>query len=357
MRLTRNWTRAVAALSFTATLALSATAMAQVKLRWSEGQPNRGVQANNLQWMAEEIGKRTNGEVTAEIHWGGALLDSRSGLKGVGSRAADIAAIISAYTPKELAAYGVGDVPIPNADIWVGMRAIYELSLTHPALQKMFDDLNLVYLTNLSTSAIQVLCKNKFLTTLDDIKGVKIRAAGSYGDVLGDLGAEVVRMSQGKVYTALDSGVVECNQNYLYAIEVFKQNEVAKKLTKLDWGQHLSYGIVMNKDAFNELSKEQQEIIREISSEFIDRFAQQLSEANEEALKRMTSDEKPVEVAVMNPEDKKKLEEMGYAKVPGWIERMTAEGLPAQDIYDTYTALIAKYEKIRDEQGYPWNRK
>jgi len=36
---------------------------------------------------------------------------------------------------------------------------------------------------------------------------------------------------------------------------------------------------------------------------------------------------------------------------------MTAEGLPAQDIYDSYTALIAKYEKIRDEQGYPWNRK
>ncbi len=357
MRLTRNWTRAVAAVTLSAAVALSTTALAQTKLRWSEGQPNRGVQANNLQWMADEIGKRTNGEVTADIHWGGALLDSRSGLKGVGNRAADIAAIISAYTPKELAAYSVGDVPIANADVWVGMRAIYELSLTHPALQKMFDELNLVYLTNLSTSAIQILCKDKFITTLDDIKGTKIRAAGSYGDVLKDLGADVVRMSQGKVYTALDSGVVECNQNYLYAIEVFKQNEVAKKLTELNWGQHLSYGIVMNKEAFNEISKENQQIIRQITSDFIDRFAQQLTEANVKALERMTSGDDPVEVAAMDPADKKKLEQMGYDKVPGWIERMTKDGLPAQDIYDSYMALVAKYEKIRDEQGYPWNRK
>ena len=235
---------AAAGLAAAAPQTLVGPAHAEIVMRWADSQPNRGLTAEALKWMAAEVEERSGGDLKFDITWAGALFASKAAVQGVGTRAADVATIIAAYTPKELGAYAVGDLPLPNADVWVGMRAMYDLATTHPALEKMFDDLNMVYLTNLTTSAIQVLCKDKFLTSADDFNGIKIRAVGPYGNVFQDLGADVVRMSQADVYSALDSGIVECNQNYMYAIEVFKQYEVGKYLTRLDWGQHLAYGIV-----------------------------------------------------------------------------------------------------------------
>jgi len=355
MKLFKKCSVALAALAISGAVTLSSSAEAETMLRWSDGQPNRGVNSETLQWMASELEKRSNGDLGVEFHWGGALFKSKSAVKGVGTRSADIATIIAAYTPKELVAYSVGDIPLPNSDVWVGMRAMYELATTHPALKKMFDDLNLVYLTNLSTSAIEILCKDKFINTLDDLKGVKMRAVGPYGRIFKDLGADVARLSQAKVYNALDSGIVECNQNYMYSIEVFKQNDVAKKLTKLDWGQHLAFGVVMNKETYEGLSDANRQVLLEVSSDFIDQFARRIQEANIKALERMTSGDSPLEVAEMDPNEKAKLEKMGFDTVPNWIERANDAGLPGQDIFDSYMALVAKYEKIRDEKGYPWN--
>ena len=333
-----------------------AVANAGTVLRWSDGQPNRGVNSEMVKWYADEVAKRTKGDLKFQIHWGGALFKSKAAVQGVGTRAADVATIISAYTPKELAAYSIGDIPLPNSDIWVGMRAMYELSTTHPALKKMFDDLNLVYMTNLSTSAINILCKDKFIKKLDDLKGVSIRAVGPYGRVFKDLGASVVRMSQANVYKALDSGIVTCNQNYLYSIEVFKQNDVASYLTHLDWGQHLAFGIVMNKQAHDGLSEADRKVLHEVGSEFVDRFSRRIQEANQKALERMTSGDHPLKAEDMDPAEKKKLIEKGLEAARGWIARADKAGLPGKDIYDTYLGLVAKYEKIRDEKGYPWKR-
>ncbi|SLN75744.1 C4-dicarboxylate TRAP transporter substrate-binding protein [Oceanibacterium hippocampi] len=339
-----------------ATVVLSGAANAATTLRWSDGQPNRGVSSETLQWMADEVEKRTAGDLKFEFHWGAALFPSKSAVKGVGGRSADVATIIAAYTPKELVAYSIGDVPLANSDVWVGMRAMYELANTHPVLQKMFADLNLVYLSNLTTSAIEILCKDKFITSLDDFKGTKIRAVGPYGRVFEELGADVVRLSQAKVYSALDSGIVECNQNYMYSIEVFKQYEIAKKLTKLDWGQHLAFGIVMNREAHEELSAENRKVLHEVASDFVDQFSRRIQEANEKALERMTTGDSPIEVRTMDPGEMEKLKAKGMEAVHAWVDRANEAGLPGQDIFDAYMALVAKYEKIRDTQGYPWTR-
>ncbi len=97
-----------------------------------------------------------------------------------------------AYTPKELIPYGVGDLPLIGVDPWVGMRAMYELATTNETLQKMFDDLNLVYIANQSTGPVQINCKGLNLNSLDDLESAKVRASGSYGQVLSDLGANVI---------------------------------------------------------------------------------------------------------------------------------------------------------------------
>ena len=329
-------------------------ASAQTALSWVDGNPNRGARAETYEWFADELAKQSNGEVKVDFHWAGALLKWSATTVGVGSGSADVGTIVAAYNPKELTGYSIGDLPLANSDIWVGMRAIYELATTHPALQKMWDDLNLVYLTNVTTGAVQLLCKNTHVETTDDFKGLKIRAVGPYGQAFSDFGANVVRMEQPKVYSALDSGVVDCNMNYMTAIDALKQNEVAKKLTRLDWGQNLAFGVVMNKNSFNNLTPEQQKLVRDLSSEFIDVHAKASIEAYDKSFKAITEGADAVEVAKMTPEAQAKLEAQGMKYFDSWVERANDAGLPGQDIFDTYLKLVAKYEEIRDTKGYPW---
>jgi hypothetical protein len=47
------------------------------------------------------------------------------------------------------------------------------------------------------------------VTTLDDIKGKKIRGGGPNGEVLKNLGASVVTIPSAEIYTALATGVVD----------------------------------------------------------------------------------------------------------------------------------------------------
>ncbi len=344
----------LAVASAVALSAFAVQASAESLLRWSDGGPNRGIRAKSYEWFAEEAAKRTNGEVKFEFHWAGALLKSKASLKGVGAGAADVATAIAAYTPKELIAYSVGDLPLQISDTWVTLRATYELATTHPALVKMFDGLNLIYLSNVTTSASQLICTKQHIETIEDFKGKKIRAVGVYGKVFKDLGANMVRMSQSKVYTALDSGVVECNQNYTYAIPVFKQHEVAKKMTKLDWGQFLGFGIIMNKEVFGKLSPASQKAMREIGSDYIDFYAKNITEANAESLETIKA--AGVEIMELPAAEKAKLQAAAQSHIDGWVKRADKAGLPGQDIFDAYQKLLQKYEDIRVKQGYPWQR-
>ena len=161
--------------AFAAALAASVgvQGMAEAKsLRYAEFGPNRGARAAALQWFADEIGK-----LSVEFQWGGALLKARAVLKGLGDGVADMGSIIAAYNPKEMQLYGIGDLPIDNSDVWVGMRAMYELATTNPHLQKAFDAQNVVYITNYSTGPVQLVCK-KPIDSLAALKGVKLRGTG-----------------------------------------------------------------------------------------------------------------------------------------------------------------------------------
>ena len=110
------------------TLGLSAPVQAAQTLTYSDNSPNRGTRAEVTNWFAEELGKRTNGELKIEFHWGGALLKAKAAAKGIGAGAADMGTIIGVYNPKLHPAYLLTDLPTEYSDHWVGTRAVYEMA-------------------------------------------------------------------------------------------------------------------------------------------------------------------------------------------------------------------------------------
>ncbi len=326
-------------------------------LRYAEFGPNRGLRAQALRWFADEIKKRSGGSLEIEFHWGKSLLGTKAVLKGVGDGVADMGSVIGFFTPKKLRAYNIGDLPVDNSDVWVGMRAMYALGTGNPVFLAEMKKLGVAYVTNYSTGPIQLIC-TRDVKALADLKGVKLRGSGPYGKALGDLGAKVQRMGQPKVYQALDSGLIECNQNYYYSMRAYKQYEVAPYVLELNWGQNMSFGIIINRNTLAGLSGTEKKVLAGVGSDFIDHMARVMIEGAKTDKAAMVAGigGKSIAVTTLPVGERQELLAAGRKYVNAWLTEATKDGLDSTGLMRAYESLITKYASEKRVKGYPWAR-
>ncbi|MGH1414981.1 MAG: C4-dicarboxylate TRAP transporter substrate-binding protein [Pelagimonas sp.] len=327
---------------------------AETVLIHGEAGPSRGARANAIQWFADQVSERSSGDLRIDVQWGGALFKANAALQSIHDGVADMGTIISVYYPQEFASYGIADLPLDNPDAWVGMRATDELFRTNAEIKQALDDKNLVYIGTFTTSQVNIGCKGAAIRSAEDIDGLKVRGVGAYGKVFGEMGANMVRMSIYDAYQGLDSGLIDCSQGYSYAVSALKQAEVMDSYTLLNWGQVGGVGTFMNKDAFESLNADQQELLLSTGSDMVDYFGEILTGANMKAIEDMKA--AGVEVIELPQEERAKLLQKGGVHVDAWVETAGKAGLNGATLLDEYRALLAKYAGERDEKGYPWTR-
>lgn len=337
--------------------AMVAPAAAKTVLIYTEGGPNRGTRAAALEGFAENVKSISGGDLEIDIHWGGALMKLTATLGGVRDGAADMGTVLTAYEPSRLMAYGIGDLPLTSSDPWVGMRAMYELMTTNEQMIGTFADENVVYISNYTSTGVNLNCAGDHkIDSIDDIAGKKIRASGNYAKVLNDLGANTVNMGYNEVYQALDSGLIDCEAGYLYTLEGYKLYEVVTHTSLANWGQITGFGIAMNKDVYDGLSPEQQQVLAEAGDKLVDEFAQAQIEHMDVIADKLKTGGYGHTVEVVEFQGQDDLLNASIKYRDDWVKNVTAAGLDGQAIWDEYTALIAKYEAERDSKGYPWTR-
>lgn len=355
MKRTFKFTFAAAAMSFL----LVSQASAELVLRYAEGSPNRGTRSDALQYFAQEVKDKSNGQMRLEIHWAETLLKFSAIMDGVIAGTADMGTVLSAYDPQKLSSLSIGDIPMVTSDPWVGMRAMYELETTDEQLQAALAKQGLVYISNYTSTGVQFECiKGKQILTAADIAGKRMRASAVYANVLDDLGANMVSMTYGDVYQALDSGLIDCMGSYFYTMRAYKTHEVVSTVTRVDWGQLMGFAIAMNKYTWDDLTAEQQTVIREAGSSMVDHFAKLQIEDSDVVAKSLESGEwgRAVPITVMAEEERQKILGATTKYRDIWIKEATQRGLAGQNIWDRYIALIQKYEQELEQKGYPWER-
>ncbi|NYT78834.1 C4-dicarboxylate TRAP transporter substrate-binding protein [Alcaligenaceae bacterium] len=340
-------------------LAASSAVSAETVLRFAEATPNRGARAEAVEQFMTDVKKLSNGDIGFEMHWGGALLDYKSVTKGVSSGTADLGSMLAAYDPKTLRVVTIGDVPTKYSDPWVGMRAMYELMTTNKEVQGELAKQNLVYVGGFTTTGAQFECgRDAKIETIADIKGKRIRAVGYHAKVLSELGANLVNLSQGDTYQALDTGLIDCATAYLYAISAFKTYEVANNYTIVNWVPINGFAMLMNLDMWNDLNKKQQGILREAGSEMVDFYGKLQIDEMKEVVDGLRSGSigRKVSVHEMSQEEHSKLDKAGEKYAKDWVGYMNKDGVDGQKIWDQYEGLLAKYQAELDAKGYPWKR-
>jgi TRAP-type C4-dicarboxylate transport system substrate-binding protein len=134
-----------------------------------------------------------------------------------------------------------------------------------------------VVLLGLMTHGQGVLQLRKPIKKLSEVEGMKIRVPGGMGtEVVKLLGAQGVAVPAPKVYETLAQGVADGVVMPVETKKSFKLYEVAPFTLVIPGGMYYnSFGILMNKDRFASLSKQDQDAIMSVSGEKLSRLGGQ----------------------------------------------------------------------------------
>jgi len=225
--------------------------------------------------FAEEVAERTNGKVKIEIYFSGSLLAGDADLGGLESGVADLGALFITYHPQTLPVanwftqmQSLRSHSAPHGFIQ-GTAALQKVAETSEALQQEADEHNVVFL-GISSGAINygLLCKEP-INSLDDAKGVKVRVGGTvWADEVKAMGMTPISLPFSESYEALQRGVTDCEWGDPTTIAAFGLWDVAKFYHPVAGSPSGSTYLTANKDTWDSLPPDAQEIIQNANVNF-----------------------------------------------------------------------------------------
>lgn len=287
--------------------------------------------------VAELVKERTNGAVEFQIFPSAQLGNQREMTEGVqlGVLEATVspAAFIGGFNP----AVSILDIPFllpANSDDAQKLRE----GEFGAALLDSFSSKGVVGVA-LWPNGLKNFTSNKPLDTVDSFGGQKFRVMDSkiLIEQFDALGASAIALPFGELYTSLQMGVVDGQENPLDTIQRMKFHEVQKHLVISEHGAMEDVAL-FNPTWWNSLPEEYRAIIKDTFKEVVPELRAHKAKAVEAALAVIK--ESDIDVRVASEEEKATLREKMYEKAKAaYIERAQDDG----------KELIAIYEKAYSE--------
>ena len=238
---------------------------APIKLTFSIFFPPTHGQAKAAMDFAKEVEKRTDGKVQITSFPAGTLTKARVCYDGVVKGISDMGNSCFAYTRGRFPVMAAVDLPMgyPNGTVATRVANEFAKSVNPKELQ----DVKVLYV---HAHGPGLLHTKKPVRTLEDLKGMKIRATGLSAKVVEALGGVPVAMGQGGTYEALKKGVVEGTMSPMEVLKGWKQGEVIKYTTECySVGYTTAMFIVMNKAKWNALPADVKKVIDDLSNGWV----------------------------------------------------------------------------------------
>jgi len=295
----------------------------------------------HIERLAELVAERTDGEFTMNISYGG-LSGNRENLDGISIGAFEMAQFCAGYHPDKNPSITVLELPFLGVSSLEMEREISMALYQTDAVREDLARWNAVPLMPSPLPQYNIVGSGEAPRTLADFEGMAVRATGGIGAAMATIGAVPTSMSATEVRQAMDSGVVSAVAFAPHAHMSFGTIENATW-----WTTNLNPGtvncpVVVNSDALADLSEENREIllgaVDDALDYYIDYYNNQTMAAWGPAL-----DERGIERITFSDEEIAAFREAAAAPAAAaWIEENTARGLPAQELYDMVTGMIAE---------------
>lgn len=172
---------------------------------------------------------------------------------------------VAAYTPGRFDMLSAGEIPFlcPNASIC--SPALSKWYVKHGLDKKEFTDTTLLNTFVHGPAAIHT---TKAVKTLDEIKGIKIRAGGAGVPIAKALGMSVVAMPATDAHEAMSRGTVDGVLFPWEAMDSFRLNEMAKAHLEVPGGLYTAtFVIIGNTKAIDALTPANKAALMKVSGE------------------------------------------------------------------------------------------
>lgn len=295
----------------------------------------------HVEKLAELVSAKTNGDFTLNISYGG-LSKNKENLDGIAIGAFQMAQFCAGYHRDKNPSITVLELPFLGVNSLEQERSISQAVYQHPAVQKDLARWNATLLMPSPLPQYNIVGVGDAPKTLNDYAGLSVRATGGIGKAMAAVGAVPTSMSASEVRQALDSGVVKAVAFAPHAHMSFGTVEAGKW-----WTTNLNPGtvncpVVVNSDALADLSDAHRAALLGSVDESLDHY---IATYNGKTMNAWGPTLKTKGIQSISYTDAEL--EAFKAKVAGpaaasWIADNTAKGLPAQELYDLVTGLIAK---------------
>lgn len=207
----------------------------------------------HVEKLAELVSAKTNGEFTLNISYGG-LSKNRENLDGISIGAFEMAQFCSFYHKGKNPTITVTELPFSKDLSLARIAEIYDKVHQHPIVKKDLARWNATLLMPTPLPQYNIIAKGAAPTSLEDMKGLRVRGPGGILGVLKKLGASKTNVSFGEVRQAMDSGVIDAAAFAPHAHLATKTTAIGKwGTTNLNLGS-ANCPVAVNTDALASLS-------------------------------------------------------------------------------------------------------
>ncbi|MCR4420057.1 MAG: TRAP transporter substrate-binding protein [Clostridia bacterium] len=225
--------------------------------------PEGGFYVEGIKAFAADLEKKTNGKVKVEFSWAQALGKTPEyydlTVKGV----CDAGFCVPFQAKGVFPMAEIASLPFHFPSAEIATKTAFEL-YQKGLLDKAFDE-NVKVLFLIGGMGNPLFTVKKPVTTLADMKGLKVRTSGgAYNDRVSAMGGVPVFIPGSESYLALERGTVGATLEDYGTIRTWKTCELLRYATEPPMGTVI-LAFLMNKDTYNRLPEDVRSVIDEMA--------------------------------------------------------------------------------------------
>lgn len=293
----------------------------------------------------EMVERESNGKIKIKPFYSGVLHAPKDGFKAAVNDITDFTPAYTSYQPGSFHLPHVMELPFAFPSAAVAVKVAEEL---YPKYFKKEYEAMGVYLANYNGTSSYNIFTKKPVTTLEQLKGMKIRSSGGQAtEILQALGTVPVSMPTPEMYQAFQRGVVDGVALYNTAAVGFRINELATSMTELRLF-NFSSAWAFNRKTWDAMPPEVKRFMYNMQRRLAMMYG--IEYDRQDSISRQKFIDQGIQIVAPSP---KEMERWKAAVEPLWtrfIEENEAKGRPARALVADLRALVKKYETWTPEQ-------
>lgn len=313
---------------------------------FSPGHPFSRADIVWMRWVERQAG----GSIRIQPYWSGSLLSSEHSMHELRHGVADIGLITPIY------ARGGAHLIRAQAGFYGGLTTFEQqtalwrcMAAADPQFQRELHELKVLAVQGGNLPGI--VTRDRPIRTLDDLRGLRLRAPSELLAVLKDLGADPIDMPMGEVYSALAKGVLDGVVAPPDTLKSLHFAEVAKYFNTIKIPRGAYAARAMSERRWRSLTDEQRTLLERSTEVWEKALAAELLIANDVGL--ATGHEHHVEFHDMPPDQQAKFDALyerdGEVRARA-LARFGIDGMP------TYQLARSVAAHVKDDQGIRCSR-